>query len=86
MKTEEKTGRNYVLAPGGYKFYMEESGSGPNKLSQVSLACSDMDRSVSYWSDLLGMKVHGTKVVDGDDKRVHLSYGVDQVLKQFVYQ
>ncbi|KAL7831638.1 hypothetical protein AOLI_G00291860 [Acnodon oligacanthus] len=45
-------------APGGYRFYLLDKDQ-PEKdpVQKVSLAVSDLQRSVHYWSSLLGMKV-----------------------------
>ncbi|XP_076833590.1 glyoxalase domain-containing protein 4 [Brachyhypopomus gauderio] len=48
-------------APGGYHFYLldqEQPESDP--VQKVSLAVSDLQRSLHYWSTLLGMKVMET--------------------------
>ncbi|XP_062872502.1 glyoxalase domain-containing protein 4 [Trichomycterus rosablanca] len=45
-------------APGGYRFYLldKEQPVG-DPVQKVSLAVSDLQRSIHYWSSLLGMKV-----------------------------
>jgi hypothetical protein len=73
LATEEATGQKFVLAPGGYKFVLEESEGG-DKLTKASLATSDLDRSIKYWSELLQMKV-----LEREEKRVLMSFGDNQV-------
>jgi catechol 2,3-dioxygenase-like lactoylglutathione lyase family enzyme len=77
LVTEEET-KKTVTAPGGYQFQLEKAGAdGLNKLSKVSLASSNLERSVAFWSNFLGMDV-----LERTRARVVLSYGPDQV-KQF---
>ncbi|KAL1260586.1 hypothetical protein QQF64_008413 [Cirrhinus molitorella] len=45
-------------APGGYRFYLiDKEQPVCDPVQKVSLAVSDLQRSVHYWSALLGMKV-----------------------------
>ncbi|XP_036415382.1 glyoxalase domain-containing protein 4 [Colossoma macropomum] len=45
-------------APGGYRFYLlDKDQPESDPVQKVSLAVSDLQRSVHYWSSLLGMKV-----------------------------
>ncbi|XP_060799672.1 glyoxalase domain-containing protein 4 [Neoarius graeffei] len=47
-------------APGGYRFYLldkDQQDSGKDPVQKITLAVSDLQRSVHYWSSLLGMKV-----------------------------
>jgi hypothetical protein len=73
-------GLKFVLAPGGYKFYLEPSPL--NALSKVTLAASNLEKSIEYWNGLLGMKVSdnmtwslylGTLVKYGSQNSQHLS-------------
>uniref|UniRef100_A0A671PU24 Glyoxalase domain-containing protein 4-like n=1 Tax=Sinocyclocheilus anshuiensis TaxID=1608454 RepID=A0A671PU24_9TELE len=56
-------------APGGYLFYLIDKEL-PNcdPVQKVSLAVSDLQRSVHYWSALLGMKV----IEKNEDKKIAL--------------
>nr|CAG4647214.1 EOG090X09EK [Megafenestra aurita] len=49
----------YIEAPGGYKFYVinEPQPTGSDPVQKATLACSDIENSLRYWSDLLGLKV-----------------------------
>ncbi|NXP95399.1 GLOD4 protein, partial [Passerina amoena] len=63
-------------APGGYKFYLEDK----EKLKQdpvwkVTLGVSNLQKSVSYWSGLLGMKIYEK---DEEKQRALLGYADDQ--------
>lgn len=48
-----------IEAPGGYKFYVEDKEQ-PLKdpVQKVSLAVSDLQRALNYWTKLLGMKIY----------------------------
>ncbi|XP_030633121.1 glyoxalase domain-containing protein 4 [Chanos chanos] len=47
-----------VEAPGGYRFYLvDKEQPQTDPVQKVSLGVSDLQRSVHYWSSLLGMKV-----------------------------
>ncbi|XP_043910240.1 glyoxalase domain-containing protein 4 [Protopterus annectens] len=63
-------------APGGYRFYLlEEEQLETDPVQKVTLAVSDLERSVSYWSELLGMKVYEK---DEAKKRAVLGYSDNQ--------
>ncbi|KAM9468551.1 glyoxalase domain-containing protein 4 [Clarias gariepinus] len=45
-------------APGGYRFYLlDKDQPDSDAVQKITLAVSDLQRSVHYWSSLLGMKV-----------------------------
>lgn len=69
----DATGQKYVLAPGGYKFVLDKSEAG-DKLSKVTLASSNLERSLKYWNDLLEMKV-----LARSDANAVMSFGDNQV-------
>jgi hypothetical protein len=78
LVTEEGPEERKVTAPGGYQFQLERAAVDDHeKLSKVSLASSNLERSVAFWSNFLGMDV-----LERTEARVVLSYGPDQV-KQF---
>jgi len=54
-------GRTCLAAPGGYKFFVIDKPQPLDRDPVVSVAIgvSDMEKSVGYWSGLLGMKVTG---------------------------
>ncbi|KAM6372915.1 glyoxalase domain-containing protein 4 isoform 1-T1 [Pluvialis apricaria] len=46
-------------APGGYKFYLENKEQlKQDPVLKVTLGVSDLQKSVNYWSGLLGMKIY----------------------------
>ncbi|XP_070591499.1 glyoxalase domain-containing protein 4 [Erythrolamprus reginae] len=63
-------------APGGYKFFLEEKERAQeDPVLKVTLAVSDLSKSVDYWSKLLGMKVYKK---DEGEKKVLLGYADNQ--------
>ena len=73
VQTDEASGEKFVLAPGGYKFILDKSEDG-DQLSKVTLASSNLDKSVKYWNELLQMEA-----LERDDTKVLLSFGAKQV-------
>ncbi|XP_066492036.1 glyoxalase domain-containing protein 4 [Tiliqua scincoides] len=71
---EVSSGVYQAEAPGGYKFCLEDRES-PKRdpVLKVTLAVSSLQRSVDFWSKLLGMKVY-----DEDKKKVLLGYADNQ--------
>uniref|UniRef100_A0A8D0L6Q3 Glyoxalase domain-containing protein 4 n=1 Tax=Sphenodon punctatus TaxID=8508 RepID=A0A8D0L6Q3_SPHPU len=63
-------------APGGYKFYLEDKEQ-PKKdpVLKVSLAVSNLQKSINYWSSLLGMKVYER---DEEKQKALLGYADNQ--------
>ncbi|CAL1262631.1 unnamed protein product [Larinioides sclopetarius] len=58
-------------APGGYKYFIcdhSESNSA-DPVQKVTLACSDLRKSIDYWNGLLGMKIY-----EKTDNSVTLGY------------
>lgn len=70
-----ENGIKYVEAPGGYKFYLVDEPQPVNKdpVVKVSLASSNLQKSVEYWNGLLGLKL-----IDKTNKSALLSYAEDQ--------
>jgi len=70
-----------VLSPSGYKFHLvdEDVAAGSDPVKKVSLAVSNMERSVAYWRDLCGMTLH-----EQDERRAVLSYGANQCQLELV--
>ncbi|XP_054250171.1 glyoxalase domain-containing protein 4 isoform X6 [Indicator indicator] len=63
-------------APGGYKFYLEDREQAKqDPVLKVTLGVSDLQKSVNYWSDLLGMKIYEK---DEGKQRALLGYGDNQ--------
>uniref|UniRef100_G1NVR4 Glyoxalase domain-containing protein 4 n=2 Tax=Myotis lucifugus TaxID=59463 RepID=G1NVR4_MYOLU len=57
--TEIADGVFETEAPGGYKFYLRnQSPPQSDPVLKVTLAVSDLQKSLNYWSNLLGMKVY----------------------------
>ena len=58
---EQEQGRQFVSAPGGYKFYIidqPEPGIGArDPVVSVAVGVTNMERSLGYWAGLLGMSV-----------------------------
>ncbi|KAJ6657308.1 hypothetical protein lerEdw1_002675 [Lerista edwardsae] len=73
---EVSSGIYQAEAPGGYKFCLEDKESPkPDPVLKVTLAVSNLQRSVNYWSKLLGMKVYDK---DEDKHKVLLGYADNQ--------
>ncbi|NWZ70007.1 GLOD4 protein, partial [Acrocephalus arundinaceus] len=63
-------------APGGYKFYLEDKEQlKEDPVWKVTLGVSDLQKSVSYWSGLLGMKIFEK---DEEKQRALLGYADNQ--------
>uniref|UniRef100_A0A8C6I303 Gem nuclear organelle associated protein 4 n=1 Tax=Mus spicilegus TaxID=10103 RepID=A0A8C6I303_MUSSI len=64
-------------APGGYKFYLQDrSPSQSDPVLKVTLAVSDLQKSLNYWSNLLGMKIYEQ---DEEKQRALLGYADNQL-------
>ncbi|XP_056412886.1 glyoxalase domain-containing protein 4 [Hyla sarda] len=74
--SEVSPGLFQTEAPGGYKFFLEDRAQ-PNTdpVQKVTVAVSNLQKSVAYWSDLLGLRVYHE---DKDKKSVLLGYADDQ--------
>uniref|UniRef100_A0A8C5WIV4 Glyoxalase domain-containing protein 4 n=1 Tax=Leptobrachium leishanense TaxID=445787 RepID=A0A8C5WIV4_9ANUR len=73
---EVSSGLFEVAAPGGYKFYLEDKDQPKtDPVQKVTLAVSNLQTSISYWSGLLGMTIY-----DNDDtkKNALLGYADNQ--------
>ncbi|XP_063809840.1 glyoxalase domain-containing protein 4 [Pseudophryne corroboree] len=73
---ELSSGLYETEAPGGYKFYLEDKKQ-PNTdpVQKVTLAVSNLQKSIAYWCDLLGMKIYHK---DESKKSVVLGYADNQ--------
>uniref|UniRef100_A0A8C9QI88 Glyoxalase domain-containing protein 4 n=1 Tax=Spermophilus dauricus TaxID=99837 RepID=A0A8C9QI88_SPEDA len=60
-----------IEAPGGYKFYLQNR----SLLQSVSEPVSDLQKSLHYWSNLLGMKIYEQ---DEEKQRALLGYADNQ--------
>uniref|UniRef100_UPI00398F1F40 glyoxalase domain-containing protein 4 isoform X2 n=1 Tax=Pristiophorus japonicus TaxID=55135 RepID=UPI00398F1F40 len=57
--TKTQDGVFITEAPGGYKFVLvDKEQPQTDPVQKVTLAVSDLQRSIHYWSNLLGMKVY----------------------------
>ncbi|XP_046549316.1 glyoxalase domain-containing protein 4-like [Haliotis rubra] len=56
ISTED--GQIFLLAPDGYKFNIISEDVQGDPVSKVTLASSDLQKSVDFWSKLAGMKVY----------------------------
>ncbi|KOB68343.1 Cytosolic juvenile hormone binding protein 36 kDa subunit [Operophtera brumata] len=56
---KENNGLKYIEAPGGYKFYVIDKPQPVDKdpVVKVSLASSNLAKSLEYWNGLLGLKI-----------------------------
>ncbi|XP_036264318.1 glyoxalase domain-containing protein 4 isoform X2 [Pipistrellus kuhlii] len=74
--TEIAEGVFETEAPGGYKFYLQDrSPPQPDPVLKVTLAVSDLQKSLNYWSNLLGMKIYEK---DEEKQRALLGYADNQ--------
>lgn len=69
-----------VESPGGYQFVLKPNHSnGLDPVDRVTLASSNLQNSLNYWHDLLGMKIYYK-----DDKSVLLGYHEQQCKLELV--
>lgn len=74
--TEVTEGVFETEAPGGYKFYLQKhNGPQSDSVVKVTLAVSDLQKSLNYWSSLLGMKIYEK---DEAKQRALLGYADNQ--------
>uniref|UniRef100_A0A2K6FBJ9 Glyoxalase domain-containing protein 4 n=1 Tax=Propithecus coquereli TaxID=379532 RepID=A0A2K6FBJ9_PROCO len=63
-------------APGGYKFYLQNHNlPQSDPVLKVTLTVSDLQKSLNYWSNLLGMKIYEK---DEEKQRALLGYADNQ--------
>ncbi|XP_069767565.1 glyoxalase domain-containing protein 4 isoform X2 [Narcine bancroftii] len=74
--TEVQDATYVTEAPGGYKFYLvDQDQPKTDPVQKVTLAVSDLQRSIKYWCDVLGMKVYKK---NDSEKQVLLGYADEQ--------
>ncbi|XP_075051146.1 glyoxalase domain-containing protein 4 [Mixophyes fleayi] len=74
--SEITTGLFETEAPGGYKFYLEDKAQpDTDPVLKVTLAVSNLQKSIAYWCDLLGLKIYHE---DESKKSVMLGYADNQ--------
>ncbi|XP_026494974.1 glyoxalase domain-containing protein 4 [Vanessa tameamea] len=78
---KEQNGLKYVEAPGGYKFYIIDKPQPVDKdpVVKVSLASSNLAKSIDYWNGLLTLKIF-----EKSNKSVLLGFSEDQAKLEFV--
>ncbi|KAJ2952959.1 hypothetical protein O0L34_g7334 [Tuta absoluta] len=78
---KEEAGIKYVEAPGGYKFYIidKPQPEDSDPVQKVTLASSDLARSIAYWSGLLTLKIY-----DKTEKKVLLGFSEKQAKLELV--
>lgn len=60
----------YVLkSPDGYTFYVVDESSENDPVQNVVVNTNDLQKTQSYWTDLLSMQI-----VKQNDKEIHLTY------------
>ncbi|XP_068124709.1 glyoxalase domain-containing protein 4 isoform X2 [Hyperolius riggenbachi] len=73
---EVTTGVFEAEAPGGYKFYLEDKAQpSTDPVQKVTLAVSNIKKSIAYWNGLLGLKIYHE---DDGKKSVLLGYADNQ--------
>lgn len=73
---EVKSGVFETTAPGGYKFYLENKEQPEtDPVQKVILGVSDLEKSVNYWSNLIGMKIYNK---DKEKQRAVLGFADNQ--------
>ncbi|KAK9877079.1 hypothetical protein WA026_016104 [Henosepilachna vigintioctopunctata] len=72
---------NILEAPGGYRFRIldEEQPSDSDPVQKVTLACSNLIKSISFWNTLLGLAIY-----DKSDKTAVLGFGESQAKLELV--
>lgn len=76
---EESGGRHILTAPDGYRFFIEKAvdeGGDSDPVKEVTLSSSNLDVTVQYWQDTLGMKL-----VTRDETSATLSYQPEKGFK-----
>ncbi|XP_050668075.1 glyoxalase domain-containing protein 4 [Leptidea sinapis] len=78
---KEQNGLKYIEAPGGYKFYIIDKPQPIDRdpVVKVSLACSNLARSIAYWNGLLSLKIY-----EKTDKSAIFAFGDDQAKLELV--
>ncbi|XP_013196192.1 glyoxalase domain-containing protein 4 [Amyelois transitella] len=80
-QVKEQNGQKYLEAPDGYKFFIIDKPQPVDKdpIIKVSLASSNLARSIAYWNGLLGLKIF-----EKAEKSVLLGFGEDQAKLELV--
>lgn len=77
----DDNGRKYLEAPGGYKFYVVDKPQPVDKdpVVKVSLASSNLAKSIAYWNGLLTLKIF-----EQTNKSVLLGFAENQAKLELV--
>ncbi|XP_012217826.1 glyoxalase domain-containing protein 4 [Linepithema humile] len=77
---QEEDGKFVVEAPGGYKYHLinEQCPANSDPVDKVTLSSSNLERTIAYWKDILGLKIFDRK-----DKSVLMGYSEDQAKLEF---
>lgn len=78
---KEQNGQKYLEAPGGYKFFIVDKPQPADRdpVVKVSLASSNLEKSIAYWNGLLSLKIF-----EKTTKTVTLGFGGDQAKLELV--
>ncbi|KAJ8725768.1 hypothetical protein PYW08_003951 [Mythimna loreyi] len=78
---KEQNGLKYVEAPGGYKFFIIDKPQPVDRdpVVKVSLACSNLEKSIAYWNGLLSLKIF-----EKTTKTVTVGFGDQQAKLELV--
>lgn len=76
----EEDGKFVMQAPGGYKYHVinEQRPTNGDPVEKVTLSSSNLERTIAYWKDILGLKIFDQK-----DKSVLMGYSEDQTKLEF---
>lgn len=76
----EENGKFVMQAPGGYNYHIinEQPSTNSDLVEKVTLSSSNLERTIAYWKDILGLKIFDRK-----DKSVLLGYSEDQTKLEF---
>lgn len=76
----EENGKFVMEAPGGYKYHVinEQRPTDSDPVEKVTLSSSNLERTIAYWNDILGLKIFDQK-----NKSVLMGYSEDQAKLEF---
>ncbi|KAH0944926.1 hypothetical protein HN011_001363 [Eciton burchellii] len=75
---DEENGKFVLRAPGGYKYHIINEQSTNDPVEKVTLCSSNLEHTIAYWKDILGLKIFDRK-----DKSVLIGYSEDQTKLEF---
>ncbi|XKL63561.1 hypothetical protein PGB90_005925 [Kerria lacca] len=80
FKTEQKEEFTMIESPDGYKFYLyDESPVDKDPVQKISLASSDLQKTIHYWHNILGLKI-----LEQSEKSVVFAFNESQVKLEFL--